>query len=300
MAHKGKKKRVRTRQFGSCSHKHGICKADECTLCILCCDNPEHNTKSTELPAKRQRLARTCATMQEGGYKVPTENKFEFEGTPKHAGRPREETLFEKLQQTLTSTLESTPLLQQQRCVRLSAAHLQQKRYRKAWQSTLRSVISGIINDLAEDADAVDELRGMCANLFAFELAPIRESLCAVDQLADIVVRTRSKSEGHSTKRSLLVACGSNVDIANVALERAHERATRDKDFCVSAGGDWHYYHSRAMKMIIQKNSSSTVAHTTVQYSSTVISTYSQYCIQVLQYTIYKYICPTFDDDFLW
>ena len=115
--HKGKKKRVRTVPLplavAGINMGYTVCKADGCTLCMLCCDNPEHKTKSTDLPAKRQRLARACVTMEEGGYKkVPSENKFEFEDTSRHAGRPREETLYQqKLQQTLTTTLESTPLV---------------------------------------------------------------------------------------------------------------------------------------------------------------------------------------------
>ena len=48
--------------------------------------------------------------MQEGDYKVPSENSSEFEGSVALNCRPCEEKLFEKLLQTLKSTLDSTPL----------------------------------------------------------------------------------------------------------------------------------------------------------------------------------------------
>ena len=121
---KNKRKAKRVFKPRSCSHRHGVCTADGCTLCKDCCVDPEHKKKITDLPpAKKPRLLRACATMQEGDYKVPSENSSEFEGSVALNCRPCEEKLFEKLLQTLTSTLDGTPLFQQQRCARLSAAH---------------------------------------------------------------------------------------------------------------------------------------------------------------------------------
>jgi hypothetical protein len=212
-------------------------------------------------------LVRQCAT---------SKNYAEFEEPTVNGRRPSEEKLLDGLQVLMKSAAGNATRDLQMRVSELSRNNLEDGRY--AVPALLRDIWSGVVRILGgENPESEDVLRGMCAQIFALELAPIRQSVCGLDRLADLVVRTSGKVEGRVMMRALLAA--SDQVTANIVLERAHQRAIADDEFCSNAGFVSSAVHSTgvdaaldafadAFVVVYSAHSNTVVPYGTVRYGT--------------------------------